>query len=368
MKDEITTVQNRILEASVDIRQETALEVVFQHGIFCQVGLPRRRVDGHVFERTFKNASILIEAGKLWDGKKWVQQPLPSGPKPRLALIHINSEAVRTQSPHVEIGDSCSQFLRKLGLPDQDGRTYRLFKKQMMSLAAARLSMGFSLGNEAITIDAKPIKEFRAWVGNDENQTALWPGTLQLSQEYFESLLDHAVPLDPRALHALSHSALALDIYSWLGRRLYTLSKPVKVTFRQLKEQFGQEYKGKNADDDFRTEFIRITKQVLSVYPDAKVNQVIGGFVLNPSRAPIPKTVIPGRKFEQREALPTPRVDRHGELLPATLDKFRALYPRLDVYACQADFNYWLKNKKKTTTNYNRAFLGFAKKWMKDKG
>ena len=57
--------------------QEEAREIVFQHGIMCQVSLPRSRQQERTFERSFKNASILIEAGKIWDGLSWVEQPLP---------------------------------------------------------------------------------------------------------------------------------------------------------------------------------------------------------------------------------------------------------------------------------------------------
>ena len=335
-------------------------------GHLCQVALPRSKPEGRTFERSFKNASLLIEAGKLWDGQQWVEYPIPYGPKPRLALIHINSEAVRTQSPTIEIGHSCAEFLRRLGLPDQDGRTYGLFKRQTMALAAARLTMGFTVHNQAITIDAKPIKEFRAWLTYDERLQPFWPGRLRLSQEYFESLRDHAVPLDPRALRALSHSALALDIYSWVSRRLHTLQKPVKVTFLHLKEQFGQEYTGKEGDHNFKAKFLKTMKQVIAVYPDANVVQVTGGLILNPSKSPVRKTITGGRGKPLKERLPLPSLPPpQSNLSPLTVERFRELYVGLDPYACHRDFNAWLSRKGNPPANYSRAFLGFAKKWAK---
>ncbi len=57
-----------------------------------------------------------------------------------------------------------------------------------------------------------------------------------------------------------------------------------------------------------------------------------------------------------------PRSD--GFLQPTTIEKFKALYPRLDVYACQAAFHLWVQGKTQPT-NYDVAFLGFAKKWVK---
>ena len=42
--------------------------------------------------------------------QEWVQQPLPYGTTPRLVMVHLSSEAIRTQEPPVEIGDSMRQF------------------------------------------------------------------------------------------------------------------------------------------------------------------------------------------------------------------------------------------------------------------
>lgn len=360
---ELTPIQRRIIENAADIRQDESAEIEYQHGILCQVGLPRKKTEGRVFERSFKNACLRVRAGELWDGKKFVEQPLPYGPKPRLALIHINSEAVRTQNPQIEIGRSCSEFLRRVGLPDQDGRTYNLFKRQMMALAATELSIGFTVDNQAVTINARPIKEFRAWISGSERQPSLWPGELTLSRDYFDSLLAHAVPLDPRALGALSHSALALDVYTFLARRLHELENAVRVPFVSLKEQFGQEYQDLMP---FKNKFLAALKQVLAVYPEAQVQQVTGGVVLNPSRPPI-KTAPQGRRIAKEKPQSLPATNPAPFLTERTTGRFRELYPRLDVYACQNDFDTWLCSKEKPK-DYQSAFLGFAKKWAAGTG
>ena len=48
---------------------------------------------------------------------------------------------------------------------------------------------------------------------------------IRLSADYFESLQRHAVPLNKHYLSALSHSAMALDVYSWLAQRLHRIPK-----------------------------------------------------------------------------------------------------------------------------------------------
>src|SRR5271166_2241063 len=73
----------------------------FLHALLCQLGLPRSRIEERVFERKSGNASLLMEAGHWFTGTKWEPQPLPYGTRPRLVLINICSEAVRTRSPVV---------------------------------------------------------------------------------------------------------------------------------------------------------------------------------------------------------------------------------------------------------------------------
>ena len=365
----LPTIQNRIITAGVDIWQDSPWEIVYQHSLFCQIALPRSKPKGRVFERAYGNGMICIEAGRLYDGKKFIEQPLPAGPKPRLILIHVNSEAVKTKSRWIDMENSARQFMKRLGLNIDGGSSYMLFKREMMALAACRMTLGWHTDQQVATLNTQPIREFRAWVITDEDKPVFWPGHLELSKDYFDSLCEHAVPLDPRAVQALSHSALALDIYSFFARRLYTLKQPLKVNWHQFHEQFGQEYQGKNATDDFKKEFLSAIRAALTVYPSAKVEQVTGGLLLHPSVPPVhPASVAVshGLANQVRQSLPAPAAPR--SLRPATVERFRERYPRLDVYACKGDFDAWLAGKEQPPTHYDKAFLGFARRWAKGKG
>ena len=111
-----------------------------------------------------------------------------------------------------------------------------------------------------------------------------------LSESYFSSLMDSAVPLDNRALQALKGSALALDVYAWLAHRLHRIEgRPVILHWKSLREQFAQEYQGKDPDKDFKKKFLPVLRNVQVVYPQAKVKQVTGGLMLMGSPPPIPK-------------------------------------------------------------------------------
>ena len=261
----------------------------FLHSVMCQVGMPRSQTDARVFERTTGGVFIRLEAGALYLGGKMVEQPLPYGVKPRLAMIHITTEAIRTKNPEVEVGNSIRDFLLKLDL-DDNGRSHKAFNSQIQALAASHLTIGANFGGKDVTVKTNPIDKFEAWISKDNKQAAMWSGTMRLSQEFFEAIQEFAVPLDSRALSALSHTALGLDIYTWLAYRLCQISKPegVHVSWTALHNQFGQEYSNLK---DFKKEFKKTLRQVHAVYLDAKfeLDDRAGGMILKPSLSPIPK-------------------------------------------------------------------------------
>jgi len=292
-KMKLTSIERKIVDASLTISEAEAENPEFLHSVLCQVGLPRSPMKGQTsFERTSGQVSMLIEAGKLYKAGKWQPLPLPYGSKPRLVLIHACSEAVRTKSPVIEVGNSVTEFLKKLNL-DTTGRGFQLFRNQMEALAACRMTIGMSTATKSITIDTKPVERFEAWLNNTEEQDNMWPGVLELSPKFYETLTAHAMPLDPRALRALQSSALALDVYTWLANRLCRVrdNRGTKVSWANLKQQFGHEY---NTSKDFKKAFKIALKRVLCVYPDAKIGEEIGGLRLYSSPPPIKKTKVMG--------------------------------------------------------------------------
>jgi hypothetical protein len=289
----VTPVARRMVTAAAEIMRAPPDRADFLHSVMCQVGMPRRRVEGRTFTRTNGGVALKIEAGELWDGQQFRPQPLPYGTKPRLVMVHISSEAVRTRSREIEVGHSIRDFLETLGLGTSGGRTgpFTAFKAQMMALAACRMTIGLSAGGRVMTVDAKPVETFDAWLHPTGAQRTLWPGTLTLSGRFYETLIEHAVPLDKRALGALQHSALALDCYTWLAHRLCRITRPdgVKLSWANLHEQFGGEYADRR---DFKRAIKPALTAALAVYPTARVESEPGGIRLLPSPPPVPKTTI----------------------------------------------------------------------------
>jgi hypothetical protein len=279
--------ENKLLETATDIygTPPTGSDMAFIHAVFCQVGLPRSKVKGRAFMRQSGAAWVNVQAGYLDEGKGPVQQPIPYGALPRLALAHVSTHAARHKTREIPVGDSAAQFLELMGM-DHDGRRYTSLRKQMHALAACRLQIGYN----GRTFSGQAVEQFDAWLADkDTRQRALWPGLIVLSDHFYSSLLDGAVPLDKRALLALKGSALALDVYAWLAHRLHRIEGlGVTLHWKSLREQFAQEYEGKDPNRNFKKQFLQVLRKVQAVYPQAKIKQVTGGLLLLGSPPPVP--------------------------------------------------------------------------------
>lgn len=271
--------------------------ILYQHSVLCQTCMPFRDPGDEVrqWERANGMVSLLLAAGQAFhpDTRRFFDVGLPFGPKPRLVLYHLNAEALRTQSPQIELEDSLTAFVKRtLGL-DPGGRTIRTVKDQLTRLSAADFRIGTVLSEgRAITLKGSVIEGFDLWTSRDPQQRVLWPTTVQFSQRYFESLLKHAVPLNETAIARLSHSAMALDIYTWLAQRLHRVEegKSALVPWVSLWEQFGNGYAQIR---EFRRVFSRTLKQVKVVYPEAKFELARGGMKLQHSRPPVAHRLLP---------------------------------------------------------------------------
>jgi hypothetical protein len=296
----IPTTKVKIIDAAAEIMGEPDTdELAFLHTVLAQCCLPYREPHTRDYFHRNGKASLLISAGFLMDETETpVLQGVPYGAKPRLLMTHLCTEAVRTKSPVIPVGDSMSAFMRELGLKVTGGKEGSIgrFKEQLNRLAASRMQLMFSQGDRATTYNPAPlIKQFDVWFPTDARQRMLWPSEVTLSDEFFESLQGHALPLDPRALHALQHSARALDVYTWLAHRLPRVKQRdgTKVSWAALHAQFGADVKDNKT---FRRQFRTALRKAVSVYPDAKVEQVDGGLFLRSSKPPIRRKMVGVKK------------------------------------------------------------------------
>lgn len=294
---DLTPIHQRIQESAFQmvLKKGTIRDAVFQHSVLCQTFLPYRNPGSEVriWKQKQGHVSLAIQGTESYNPEKddFEFVGLPYGPKARLILAHINSEAIRTQSKMVHVEDSMSAFIKCIGL-SLDGRTIREIKSQLRRLTTSTLSLGYSDNEKGVQVDLKIVKAFDLWFPKDEKQRILWPTSIQLTDDYFGSLVQHAIPLDERALAALSHSAMALDIYAWLAQRLHRISpqQPQFLTWKALKEQFGRGY---SEMYKFKQIFRKTFALARSQYPAAVAyEEKNAGYWLCHSPSPIAKKTV----------------------------------------------------------------------------
>jgi hypothetical protein len=291
-KSILTTIQKRRIDAATSIRSERAKQIDYLHTIQCQTSLPYRDPGNHVreWDRKQGNASLRIEAGSALDPRtnEYVKLGLPYGEKPRLVLIHLASEAIRTKSPIIDVEDSMTAFARSLGL-ETNGHHLRGLKDQIGRLASSTIRMGMVEQGRMVQVNTQVASAFDLWYPDDETQRVLWPSTVRLSHEFFESLSRHAIPLDNRAVGAIANSPIALDAYVWLAQRLHRIAedRPQFIAWANVYEQFGQGYARIR---DFRKKFLLTLHQIRSVYPDSRIEANDKGLTLHHSPPPIAST------------------------------------------------------------------------------
>ncbi len=304
----LTLVQKRAAKSSVDISLSPPEEIAYQHTVFCQTCLPYRNPgdEVRVWERRQGQVLLRLEAGSALNPEtdQFEELGLPFGPKARLILSYLNSEAIKKDSPAIEIEESFTGFVKRIldplkqGRSSPNGREIQIFKTQLAALAASSIRLGVKQDQRAITIKSNIVQAFDLWFPKDDHQRVLWPSILKLSDEYFNSLIKHAVPLDERALAALSHSAMALDIYTWLAQRLHRVKPGCQqfVSWVALKEQFGQGYKELKF---FRRVFIQALRLVHGQYQSARFEVGAKGMTLFHSLPPVPPRGFVVKKPEE---------------------------------------------------------------------
>ena len=298
----LSQTDNRLMEASVEIYGDEPANLRYLHAVLAQCGLPYRRPDPTLpyYAKQNGGTSLILTPGVMLDPKtrRPTLQGIPYGAKPRLLLIHLCTQAKLQRTPEIEIAHSMSGFMQDLGLAVSGGVTGSIgrFKEQLNRLAATRMQLLFQDEHKVSMVNASsPIQQYDVWFPKNPTQKMLWPTTVTLSTEFFDSLMHHALPLDSRAVRGLQQSAMALDVYAWLAHRLCRIpgKEPITISWSALQRQFGPDYGSKYK---FRQDFKESMAKVLTVYRDAKVELTHSGTLqLRQSAPPVAKRALKSR-------------------------------------------------------------------------
>ena len=257
------------------------------HSVLALCGLPYREPKNATnFFREYGRNTLAINAGRLTNplSGEMELQGLPYGPKARLLLLHLCTEAVKQRTPKIEVAHSLSGFIRDMGFPVTGGDrgTLKQFKEQLNRLAACSMQIGLWDGTRASTLNVPPFRQMDVWLPLNvhPDQGLLWSSTITFQSDFFDNLLQHALPVDIRAARAFAGSARKLDLLFWVGYRLSRLERPLRLTWENLYKQFGSE----NASiRSFRQEFRKDVAHLTEVFPRLRLSLDENGLQLLPS-------------------------------------------------------------------------------------
>lgn len=294
----LSPAMKRILEAAVEIKAEPdAAEMAFMARALVQATLPHSDPgEVPIWGRTNGRLTLTIKPDWEIDPKTHQSRcvGIPYGTIPRLLLFWITTEAVKTKSRRLELGNSLSAFMRELGLQPTGGRWGSIprLREHMKRLFRAKIS--FDINQEAggdkgqgwMDMQVAPKGELW-WSHHQPDQPSLWKSWIELGDSFFEAICAAPVPVDMRALRVLKNSPMALDLYAWLNHRTFTIERQGKEQFipwRGLAQQFGSDY---SDIKDFRKNVKPAICKIRTVMPGLHLEFAEGGLILYPGKPAI---------------------------------------------------------------------------------
>ena len=279
---------SQLIKDSIAMELETAKEagmLAYMARILVQASLPHNKVSGSIYKRQNGAFKLTIMSDPDEGG-------LPYGTYPRLLMVWLSTEAVKTQSPHLVLGRSLSEFMHQLGLTPSGGRSGNIarLKDQMIRLFSSYISFTYNGTEQEIMQKSKRgleiTSDFDLWfTPKSPDQIGLFESTVTLGDKFFREVITSPIPVDGRALRALKGSSMKLDIYNFLTYRMSYLSKKTAIPWAALGMQLGSNYKRTR---DFKKNFCSHLREVLIVYPEAKVSGEEEHLILYPSKPHIP--------------------------------------------------------------------------------
>lgn len=281
----VSRAERRTIDAAASLMAEEESRLGITHAGFAMTSLPHKNIKEPLWRREGHRTTLLIEAGRDRAGGSL---GVPYGSIARLILLYLQTEAIRTGSPEVELGRSMKSWMSRMSLTT-GGRTYQLVAEQAHRISACRLTFftnrengSEARHNGAFVQDAITFSQAL----DDERQSGFWQDRVRLDPGFWQSLREHPVPIREEAIRAIGSRSLAIDVYVWLAYRLHSLSKSTQVSWLSIHGQFGA---GFQLIRQIKPTFTEALQLALAVYPEARVDLSKDGLTLHPSPPAIPK-------------------------------------------------------------------------------
>ena len=162
----------------------------------------------------------------------------------------------------------------------------------MKRLFGCTVSLIYEDKNGQATVNALIARRSEFWWNERKpDQPVFWESKIELSEDFYNEIISHPVPIDMNTLTALKRCSLGLDLYLWLVYRTFPLRAPLRLTWRQVYRQFGlhpDKASDKKTVLNFRVKILRELKKIKLAWPELNYSTAPGLLILHPSRPAIP--------------------------------------------------------------------------------
>lgn len=305
---------------------EADLVPAYLHSALCAMSLPARRPpdemapiirqDGRYTLAITPKPILRREGGEM----RLTSLGVPFGSYPRVILIYIMSEAVRTGSRQVYLGGSFAEWLRRLGYTNAThGRrgTASLLRGQLDRLLACEWQIRWDdSASDGAAFAVKEVKLADGYAGL-RGKDGAFVREITLADGFFTHLREHAVPLNEAAIRELKSNPTALDLYTYFAYRLQRIrgDRPSVLTWGQLATHLGS---AAESPRKFRQSIRQSWDLVSGVYPNARVD--FSGHVIKmwASPPPVEKKLVGPHLHVVRPGLPASTPSKPGVAPPPT--------------------------------------------------
>jgi len=274
--------ERQAVEAAYEVMTDEKGRIGVAHAGFAMAALPHKKTAESVWEKDGGTIKLLVESGLDAD-----RNPVgvPYGSIARMILLYLQTQAVRTRSREVELGASMNAWLKAMDIP-VGGKTYQVVREQSRRISRCRLTFFRRTGHAELVTNGAFVRDAILPLDSTHaQQLPLWQERVRLDEGFYQSLIEHPLPLREAAVRQISSRSMAIDLYVWLAYRLHALPGPVPVTWQALKRQFGEGYAELRF---FRRDVLPNLKLALAVYPEAQVTvDEKDGLILYASPPPV---------------------------------------------------------------------------------
>lgn len=236
-----------------------------------QLSLPAKD-PGDLLEWSRRNNEITmaIVPGIITAADGTRQRAFPFGVLARELLCYLTTQAILTKQRQINLGDNFAAFLRRLGYANS-GTNRRRVLDQAHRLAAATIQIEdrrqHGVHWKITGSNTTMISKYELWIPHQPTPNSP-TSTVILSEEFYKEITKSPIRIPTLALKALKGSALRFDLCVWLQYRSRNLRRPTLISWTQLADQLGANYRNQRA---FKAQILKHLEDLQFLFPQGSV-------------------------------------------------------------------------------------------------